>query len=126
MRSTLLLLALLLAGCASHEGDPQWATVTYLDDRGTWGCFTSVITDRGMVLTRNGCMVPEGTRICVQAIRQPRTPDPARWLWEPADTCGPRTPAPGCAEPHHSPWDPVWWMRCWGPLAPDTTEADDG
>jgi hypothetical protein len=92
MIRTVFLVLACLAGCSTIErGEPQWGTITGVYDRGTWGCFTSVVTDPGMTLTRRGCHGFEGGRVCVTPVRRDRLFEfeSAAWWWEPSDECGP-------------------------------------
>lgn len=92
-KRAVLALALVLAGCTTNEGGPQWATVTKVDDRGGWGCWMSVRTDGGTPLSAMQCTAHPGDRVCVQ----PRSVwdfGNRRWFWEPALGCAP-SDAPG-------------------------------
>lgn len=98
MRSLILLLSILtLAACSRDIGEAQWATVTVVTERSGWdGCHTGVLTDQGMPLSRRGCTLAPGDRVCIQAVRRPNTPEPT-YRWDPAIGCDPdhADPNPG-------------------------------
>jgi hypothetical protein len=82
------LLILTLPGCTREIGWPEWATVTVVYDPGYVACTTSVRTDRGMVLTRRGCLATVGDRLCVQGYQRAVLGSQGTYYWDPSWQCG--------------------------------------